>query len=323
MSIEFFCGDKRSSNYEKLIKDLIADMTDQSEPSKKPRPIPNKQAKPPKYGKGFGTYFLPPIVVGKLPELTINDRLHGTTSRYIHMLDRQSFVQLFGETPVIIANDGYVGACTSDSELAIRILNTIMATFEIKGLEARAVRECDLSEIEYNTETFNITSFSCDPGMIRYKSLDSYSNETVPEHAVREVQEESIRDMVEAASKIFEDPDRTNTTVDFGYMLDHLKDNEFPEAFIVGWKIVEKHIVQKWKGKVGSKPTSTQSDSKRHPAVGKMLQTISNTISSQSYDTFMDLKHIRNEYLHENGQITKQQAQSMLDAVKNYILEIS
>ena len=142
-------------------------------------------------------------------------------------------------------------------------------------------------------------------------------------HTVREIQEESIRDMVEAASRIFEDPDMVDTTVNFGYMLDHLKDNEFPEAFISGWKIVEKHIAQKWKDKVGSKPTSAQRDSKRHPAVSKMLQVISNTISSQSYETFMDLKDIRNEYMHENGHITKQQAQKMLDAVKNYILEIS
>ena len=252
-SIEVFYGDKRFVDYEKSVKDLVAGITDQSEPGKKPRPMPKRQAELPKYGKGFGTCFLPPIIIGKLPGLTISDRLHGTTSRHMHMSDRKSFVQLFGETPVMMANNGHVVACTSDRERAIRILNTIMATFEMKGLEARAVWEHDLSKIEYNTETLDIASLSYDPDMIRNKPLAGYPNEIAPERGVREIQEEPIRNMIEAASKIFEDPNMAEMAVNFGYMLAHLKDNEFPGAFIAGWKIVEQHIAQKWKGSIGSK----------------------------------------------------------------------
>ena len=321
-SIEFFYGDKRSFDYEKLVKDAIADIMDQSEPGKKPRPIPKKQTKPPKHGKGFGTYFLPPIIIGKLPELTISDRLRGTTSRLIHVLDRESFVKPFGETPVIITNDGYVGACTMERELAISILNTIMATFEMRGLEARAVREHELSEIDYDPETLSITSFSYDLDIARNKPVDGYPKETTSERAVREINEETLKNIIDTASKTFENPDMAQITVGFGDMLAHLRDSEFPEAFIIGWTIIEKHISKKWKDGSGSRLADAQKDLKRHPGVGKMLKALKPTMPGQDYDTFMALRDIRNKYMHEDGQITRQQAQSMLDAVKNHALKI-
>ena len=321
-SIESFHGDKRSVDYEKVVKGAIAGVMDQSEPGKKPRPVPRKQAELPG-GKGFGAYFLPPIIIGKLPKSTIGDRLRGTMGRHMHMTDRKSFVQPFGETPVIVTNNGHVGACTGDSELAIRILNTIMATFEMKGLEARAVLEDELTEIEYDPEMLNIILRSYDPDKTRNKPVDGYPNELTPKRAVREMKEETVKSMIEAASKIFEDPSMTKMVVDFGDMLANMKDGEFRQAFTIGWIIVEEHIFQKWKDESGSESASVQKDSKRRPRADTMLRAIRSTIPSQNYDAFMDLKCIRNEYMHEGGRITKQQAQNMLDAVKNYVLEMS
>ena len=259
-SIEFFYGDKRYFDYEKLVKDAIADIMNQSESGKKPRPIPKKQAEPPKHDKGFGAYFLPPIIIGKLPGLTIGDRLHGMTSKHTSVFDRKQFVKPFGKTPVIISNDGFVGACTGDSGLAIRILNTIMATFEMKGLEARAIREHELSEIEYDPKTLIITSFGYDPEMTRNKPFDGYPNETAPERAVREINEEAVKNMIEEASKTFENSGMAQITVGFGDMLAHLKDSEFSQALVIGWTITEAYISQKWKDAVGSKPADAQKD---------------------------------------------------------------
>ena len=322
-SIEFFYGDKRSFDYEKLVKNAITDIMNQSESGKKPRPIPKKQTEPPKHGKGFGAYFLPPIIIGNLPDLTISDRLHGTTSQHISVFDRTQFVKSFGKTPVIIRNDGFVGACTGDSGLAIRILNTVMATFEMKGLEARAVREHELSEIEYDPKTLNITSFGYDPKMTRNKPFDGYPNETAPERAVREINEEAVKNMIEEASKTFENPDMAQITVGFGDMLAHLKYSEFSQALVIGWTITEDYISQKWTDAVGSKPTDGQKDPKRLPFVGQMLKDLRPTMSDQDYNTFRTLKDLRNNHIHEGRPITRQQAQDMLDIVKNHVLKIS
>ena len=54
-----------------------------------------------------------------------------------------------------------------------------------------------------------------------------------------------------------------------------------------------------------------------------MLKVLKPTMPGQNYDTFMALKGIRNRCLHEDEQITRQQAQSMLDAVKNHVLKIT
>ena len=313
-SIEQFYGDKRSFSYEKLAKNMIADVKYQLESSKKLRPVPKRQPESPKSCKGCGTYFLPPVIIGKLPKLTISDRLYGTTSRHRPMLDGKLFVKLFGKTPVIITDDGFVGVCTSNHELAIKVLNTMMATFEIKGLEAKAVREHELSEIDYDPETLNIIGFSYDLDTIRNKFFHDYPKEAIPEYTFRKMKVESIKNIIEAASKTFEDSDMTKITVDFGDMLAHSKDSEFSQAFIIGWTIIEKHISQKYKDKVKSK---------RLFSVDKMLKNLKPTMPEQDYDTFMSFKSIRNKYLHGDGQITKRQAQNMSDAVKNYVLKIS
>ena len=322
-SIEFVYGDRRSADYIKLVKDAIADITDQSKLSKKPRAMPKRQTELAKQGNGFGAYFLPLIIIGKLPELTISDRLHGTTSWHISPFDRKSSVQLFRKTQVIITNYGYVGVCTSDRELAVRILNTIMATFEMKGLEATPVRDHELSEIAYEPETLNITSFGYDPEVARNKPIFAFPNETMPGGSARGIEEKSIKAIIEAASKSFEDPYMAIITVHFGDMLAHFKNSEFPQAFITGWLIIEKHISKKWEDRVGSKRVSIQKVSKGNPTTDKMLKAIKPVIPSKNYGTFMYLKDIRNKHLHEDGQITRQEAQRMLDAVKNYILNLS
>ena len=189
-----------------------------------------------------------------------------------------------------------------------------MATFEIKELEAKAVREHELSEIDYDPETLNIIGFSYDLDIIRNKSFHDYPKEAIPEYTFRKMKVESIKNIIEAASKTFEDSDMTKITVDFGDMLAHSKDSEFSQAFIIGWTIIEKHISQKYNDKVKSK---------RLFSVDKMLKNLKPTMSEQDYNTFMSFKSIRNKYLHGDGQITKQQAQNMSDVVKNHILKIS
>lgn len=322
-AIETFCGDKRFLDYEKLVQDAITGVMNQPESGRKPRPTPKKQAEPPKHGKGFGAYFLPPIIIGKLSELTISDRLHGTTGWLVPSLDRKSFIKPFGETPVIITDGGYVGACTGERELAIRILNTIMATFEMNGLEARAVREHELSKIEYDPETMNITSVTYDTDMARNIPFDGYVQETTPERAVRGIKEETAKNIVDAASKTFEDRDTTQAVVGFGDMLAHLRNSEFPEAFIIGWKIIESHIVKKWKDLPGSRVEYAPKNPKRHLMAGEMLEALKPTIPKRDYDTFMALKDVRNRHMHGNEQITRQQAQNMIDAVKNHVLKTS
>ena len=54
-----------------------------------------------------------------------------------------------------------------------------------------------------------------------------------------------------------------------------------------------------------------------------MLKDLRSTMSDHDYDTFMALKDLRNKHVHEGRQISRQQAQSMLDIVKNHVLKIS
>lgn len=319
--IEHVYGDMRRFDPKLLVKKMVKDAKEQIEHGKKLQTSSTNQEKPTEYQKGFGTYFFPPIVIGTIPKPTVSDRLYGAKIRRISVFDKKPFVKTFGETSVIITNDGYIGICTSDKDLAIMILNTIMATFEMEGLEAIAVREHELSEIDYDPQKLNITGFSYSHDIIRNEPFHEFPKETMPGHQVREVEEDTIRKIIEKASKIFEDPEMAKTIVDFGDMLAHLKDSEFPQAFLKGWTIIEQHISQKWKDEIHPKQAGGKKNLKWLPSADDMLKDLKSIISSQHYDTFMIMKGIRNKHLHKGKQVTKAQAEDCMGVTREIVLK--
>ena len=91
--------------------------------------------------KGFGAYFFPPIVIGKIQKPTAIDILEGRKHIAFYTFDKKAFDVKFMQTNVIVTKDGFVGVCDRSKENSLKILNTIMAIATLENLEAYAVRE--------------------------------------------------------------------------------------------------------------------------------------------------------------------------------------
>ncbi|MCH7648033.1 MAG: hypothetical protein IIA83_05455, partial [Thaumarchaeota archaeon] len=320
--IEHVFGDMRRFDHKLLVKKMVKDAKEQIEYGKKLQTSSTKQEKPTEYQKGFGTYFFPPIVIGTIPKPSISNRLYGAKNTGFSIFKRKSFVVKFSGTPVIINNDGYFGVAINNKARSLEILNTIMAVSELENLEAHAVSEHELSKIDYDPQTLNITGFSYSYNTARNELFRETGREKILEYQIKEIAEERIKGIMEKTLKIFEYDETSKAIRDFGDMLAHMRDSEFPQAFIKGWTIIEKHISQKWNDEIYSEQIYNKKKySKWSPSADDMLKDLKAKLSSQHYETFMTMKGIRNKHLHEGEQITKRQAQDCMDVAKEIILK--
>lgn len=320
--IEHVYGDVRRFDPKLLVKKMVEDAKEQNEYGKKSQKLPKEQKEPEEHHEGFGTYFFPPIIIGKMSKPSVNDKLYGVKNIGFRMFDKKAFDVKFGKTFVIITKDGYIGVCAASKDAVIEILNTIMAIMELEGIEAHAVREHELSKIDYDPKTLNITGYTYSFNTPRNELFQETRQEKILEYQIREIDEEQIKGILKKASKTFEDDETSKAIRDFGDMLIHLKDSEFPQALLKGWTVIEQYLSQKWKeeiysAKIGRKETHP----KRFPKMDIILKDLKVKISPQQFETFMTMKGIRNKHLHEGKQVTKMQAKDCMGVAKEIVLK--
>lgn len=320
--IEHVYGDMRRFVPKLLVKKMVKDAKEQIEYGKKLQKSSKEQKEPEERHNGYGTYFFPPITIGKIPKPSVNDKLYGVKNVGFRMFDKKAFDVKFGKTSVIITKDGYIGVCETSKDTVIEILNTIMAIMELENIEAHAVREHELSEIEYDPTALKITSYSYRYNTVRNELFQETRQEKILEYQIREIDEKQIKGILKKASKIFEDVETSKTVRDFGDMLVHLKDSEFPQAFLKGWTIVEQYILQQWKKEIYSRKIKREERyPKRLPNVDIILKDIKGKISPQQFETFMTMKRIRNKHLHEGQEVTKAQAEDCMNVTREIVLK--
>lgn len=277
--------------------------------------------------KGFGTYFFPPIVIGKIQRPSPSDILDGWTNIGFPTFDKKAFDIQFIQIPIIITKDGYVGVGSNSKEKALEILNTIMAVFTLDGMEAYAVREHELSQMDYNSETLNITGYSYDMNTIRNQLfLEAYGNKVL-EHRVKEVSEDQIKKIMKNAAKIFENESLAEELRIFLESITHLKGNEFSQAFLMGWIIIERHISQLWdyylKEKKFDKKRAEKLQNVGQWSTDQWIEVLNiiGHIEDTNYSVYMNLKRKRNDLMHYGEKIDKESAEKCVNIAKEIILK--
>lgn len=272
--------------------------------------------------KGFGAYFFPPIVIGKIQKPTAVDILEG--HRYIgfYTFDKKSFDVKFMQTLVIITKDGYVGVCDKSKENSLKILNTIMAVSTLEGLDAYAVREHELSQIDYDLQTLNITGYNYDLATVRNQLFREDHGEKILEHQIKEVQEDKIKNVLQKASEIFKNEQVSGELRIFLEALTHLKDSEFSQAFFMGWLMIELYISYLYRDKQRKLVDSSEKYSE-YMAVDYMLKKLraESIISQQEFDSYFELKEKRNEFVHSGKSITKEEVEKCVSIAKEIVMK--
>ena len=315
-TITNFFGNMGDFDHHALIQHMINETKEQLDASKKIHSIPKKSTPEIVYPKGFATYFFPPIIIGENSKRTVNEIFDGVNSTHISTFDKKMFHVIFDNVLVLVEKDGFIGVCINDNLKSLEIMNTMMMVSVLDGLDAHIVREHELSEIEYDPKTHDIHSRSYHYGPPRNQLFDGIPDK-ISEYETKHVDEEYIKKIFEKASRIFEDKDLAEDLRTLLEATTHMKDSEFSQAFIMGWKIIEKHISQKW-----YKKQNTPNKKIKYPPIDVMINTLKDELQDKFSD-FTELRKIRNSYMHGKKIITQKETQKCVDISKELVLKNS
>lgn len=321
--IERFLGNKLHTDYREWITEIIQNTKKRAEHNKTPQQqktesvsVSEQIEKP----KGFGAYFFPPIIIGKIQKPTAVDILEGHRRIEFYTFDKKSFDIKFVQTPVIITKDGYVGVCDKSKENALKILNTIMAISTLDGLNAFAIREHELSQIDYDSDDLNITGYSYNFETVRNLLFQENHGEKILEYPIKEIPQDKIENILQRASEIFKNEKISEELRIFLEATTHLKDSEFSQAFLMSWVIIERHVSDLYNEK--TKNQSSLEKSTRYQTADQMLNRLSleKIISEQEFKTYLELKEKRNEFVHSGKSLTKNEAEKSVNIAKEIVL---
>ena len=313
-TITHFFGNMGDYDYRTLISNMISKANEQIEASKKMPPVrrtPDSKIKNP---KGFAAYFFPPIIIGKNSKRTVNEILDGIKSTYISPFDEKVFDITIDGVLVLLKKDGFVNTYTDNKTTSLQILNVLMMISILDGLDAHVVREHELCEMEYSPETNNEVSRSWDSDQLRNKMFNGVPDQIL-EYKTRHVDEERMKKIFKKTSEMFLDKDLCDDLVILLDAMTHIKDSEFFQAFIMGWKIIEKYISQQWCKKQDGKNKKT-----KYVAVDTMINDLKDELQ-EYFSDFSKLRRLRNLSIHDKKIITHDEAQKCVKISKELVLE--
>ena len=179
-----------------------------------------------------------------------------------------------------------------------------------------------LSQIDYNPETLNITGYNYDLATVRNQLFREDHGEKILEHQIKEVQENKIKNVLQKAAEIFKNDRVSGELRIFLEALTHLKDNEFSQAFFMGWLMIELYIHYLYHDKQRNLVDSTEKYSE-YMAVDSMLKKLKaeNIISQQEFDSYFELKEQRNEFVHSGNTLTKEEAEKCVNVAKTIMMK--
>lgn len=325
-----FYGNIGDENHEQFVEKIIQETKQRAETAKKQssQPVSPQPTAALQQPKGYGSHFFPPIVIGKISKPTPSEILYGGQP-YISPFSNKVFDTKFQKIPIAATKDGFIIVFHDKIETALKILNTIMATAALEGIQAFAIRDHELSEVTYNPETFAMTGFTYNIKTVRDLLFqEQYGEKIRLDYRRREIAPEQLKKIIDDASKIFENQTIAEELRILLESITHLNDSEFAQAFFMGWVIIERHISQIWYEKIHVRKILD------HNRISKLLNpgqwsidylievlNMEGDIEEHEYDVYMDLKRKRNDLIHFGKQIRKDDAEKCVDVAKSIMLK--
>ena len=323
----YITGNLLEMDYHELIKESINEAKSKAKNIKEKSLEKQPKIEPVHKLKGYGTYFYPPVWVGKLPKRNFRQKVAGN----YYMFPSKSFDTLFNGTKIIVKSDGFIGVVTEDKKQAIRILNTIFGLSFLSDIECFAVRELELAEINIEPNTLTISSTSIQVSSLRNFLMD-WSTSTISYYEKKEIEKEVLKEIIKKSERISQDKDLTEQLIFLLEGYTHHNNSEYSQAFIINWLIIEKYLFGLWDefligknigGDRKHKLTNTGSW-----GIDKILEffNLNEKIDKKEYELLVGLKNKRNNFVHKGQVIDKSTSEKLLnlsfDIVKNNLSKI-
>lgn len=333
--VKTYVGNIAETDYEKEINRLINSIKSEAKQKleqksqtleqvqQKKRDVIQQKREPPKQNineekwDGFGVHLFPPVVIGKKSIPSVSQLLHGKTG--FAWRERAFDVKI--EDHVLIVNkDGFIFVESSHKAEAIRFFNVIMALGILDGLSLFAVREQDLSLVNYDKENLTITGQQWHSQTIRAQLHDfGRPQDFFLGYQIKEISEEQLLSIIKNTFKIKSNEKLVQDLRLFTEAYTHLENSEFAQSFIMSWSVIERNYSNLWRKKLDEKDLENERYSKlTNPAQWSIdyifeALNLNGEIDDQEYDFLMELKRKRNRHYHSGAAASYEDAKRCLD----------
>ena len=271
------------------------------------------------------TFFYPPIWVGKLQERTLQEKALGS---YISFPEKALDLK-YKNRVVVINKNGLVAIGEENIVKATRMLNEIMATFMLNGLEASAVRELEVCDAKIDPSSVTITQWGTRVNTLRTQLAYFFPQQQLTLENRTEIGKEDLARVIQQAERISKDPDISDFLAFFLEAHTHLKNSEYSQSFIMSWVIVERQMYWLWKKFLREEQISSKRRKKlTFPAVWTIdfvLEglNLGGRLPQKDYEDLMALKSKRNDIIHLGEGTSVEEAEKCFEIARDIVKQRS
>lgn len=270
------------------------------------------------------TYFYPPIWVGKWPKKTFKEKAKGSFT-----FPKKALNLEYKGRIVIIQQDGLIAIGEEDVLKATRMLNEIMATSLLMGLEANAIRELEVSNAKIDPSSLIIRSWRTRAYTLRTQLAYIFPPQQPRFEDRIKVKKENIIEIIQQAERISQDPDISDFLTFFLQAHTHLDNSEYSQSFIMSWVIIEREMIWLWRKflKEEQMPRKRREKLSRttYWTIDFIIEglNIGGRLSEKEYRDLMDLKSNRNDIIHAGESTTLEEAEKCFEMAKSIVKQRS
>lgn len=314
-------GNIAEMNKIKMVSEILEQAKKGVARAKAPPPTPPS---PKSFINSCATHFYPPIWVGKLPRKTFKQKAHG-----LSIYPEETLNIEYKGRAMIVRQDGLIVIGEENIAKATRMLNEIMATFLLMGVEASAVRELEVCNAKIDSSSMIITSWGTRTYTLRTQLAFFFSQRQSMLKKRIKIGKENLIEIIHQAERISKDPDISDFLTFFLQAHTHLKNSEYSQSFIMSWVIVERHMLWLWKKFLKEEQMPRKRRSKlTNPAywtIDFVLEglNIGGQLSKKDYEDLMSLKTKRNDIIHLGESTTLEEAEKCFKIAREIVKQRS
>lgn len=259
---------------------------------------------------GLGTFFYPPLLVGKFTPSLENQVL----GKEYNTLNENVIQNMFDDFTVGVSTGGLIMIETKNVNEAEKILNTIMGTALILGILLHSVRTSEIAGIAFDVKTNQMTGTSWTESTKRMDLFWSSTHLPYRRYDSGVRNRISIKDMeliLKNAETVWKNKEKSDMVRLLLGSFTHLDNGDFSQSFIMSWMIIEKNLFDLWRRKLLSSGISKRiRDDLDRWDVYRVLEILhlDKIISEDDYNDLKNLNHIRNDVIHEGYEVTMKQS---------------
>jgi len=268
-----------------------------------------KQSPKKRYITGYGTYFYPPIWIGRMPKPTFRQRVHGSIG--LPIFDK-AFDCNFHQYRLVFNTDGLFAINSESRNEALQILNCILATAFLMGVESQTVRQNEIAKISFRPDGFTISGREEETPTLRTLLGEPLSERAYSLYYTQRVlSKQEILKIVSKAEKIFQEPKISEKAIFLLRANTHLTNSEHSQAFIFAWLLIERHIHELWQQFLEHREVSLPK-SRTADAILRNLNR-NNLLAKEEYNLLNRMRDERNAFVHKGETISRKMAEECID----------